>query len=119
MFNREVTFLQQAKEITRDVQKHSCSAWSTQVAQNRLKCHLSEKVSTPFAAEVTMDQRSGWEGMGMTCTSQAKQTYLLQVQFVSVKLTITQLDAESNADLFFTGETRFHVTNYEVFELVN
>ena len=31
----------------------------------------------------------------------------------------TYNDAESNADLFFTGETRFHVTNYEVFELVN
>ena len=28
-------------------------------------------------------------------------------------------DAKSKADLFFTGETRFHVTNYEVFELVN
>ena len=28
-------------------------------------------------------------------------------------------DVESKADLFFTGETRFHVTNYEVFELVN
>ena len=27
-------------------------------------------------------------------------------------------DVESKADLFFTGETRFHVTNYEVFELV-
>ena len=99
MFNREVKFLQQAMEITRDVQKHSCSAWSAQVAQNRLKCHLSEKVSTPFAAEVTMDQRSGWEGMGMTCTSQAKQTYLLQVQFVSVKLTITQLIMTRNPTL--------------------
>ena len=30
----------------------------------------------------------------------------------------TNNDPESKADLFFTGETRFHVTNYEVFKLV-
>ena len=99
MFNREVTFLQQATDITRDVQKHSCSAWSAQVAQNQLKCQLSKKVSTPFTAKVTMDQRSGWERMGTTCTSPTMQTYLFQVQFVSVKLTITQLIMTRNPRL--------------------
>ena len=31
----------------------------------------------------------------------------------------TYNDPESEANLFFTGKTHFHVTNYEVFELVN
>ena len=37
----------------------------------------------------------------------------------SVCLGETYSDPESKADLSFTRETRFHVTNYEVFELVN
>ena len=31
----------------------------------------------------------------------------------------TYNDPESKAELFFTGKTNFHVTNYEVFEIVN
>lgn len=37
----------------------------------------------------------------------------------SVCLGETYDGPQSDAELFFTGKTHFHVTNYEVFELVN